>query len=96
MVVVFKGWREGLFVAEVAAVGQAHGVALASIAAVLWPDPESQAMYFVADGEGGHRFSRTWEEHQAAVREYRAVQRELQDQLFAWYDPDSNPYRVRS
>jgi UPF0755 protein len=48
----------------------------ASIAAVLWPDPESQAMYFVADGEGGHRFSRTWEEHQAAVREYRAVQRE--------------------
>jgi arylsulfatase A-like enzyme len=28
--------------------------------------------------------------------QYRAVQRELQDQLFAWYDPDSNPYRVRS
>ena len=48
----------------------------ASIQAVLWPEPGLEAMYFVADGEGGHRFSRTWEEHQRAVREYRAVQRE--------------------
>jgi UPF0755 protein len=48
----------------------------ASIRAVLWPEPGQQAMYFVADGEGGHRFSRTWEEHQQAVREYRALQRE--------------------
>lgn len=48
----------------------------ASLRAVLWPDPECDAMYFVADGEGGHRFSRTWEEHQAAVREYRAIQRD--------------------
>jgi len=48
----------------------------ASMRATLWPDTESEAMYFVADGEGGHRFSRTWEEHQAAVREYRVIQRE--------------------
>lgn len=48
----------------------------ASMRATLWPDPECDAMYFVADGEGGHRFSRTWEEHQAAVRQYRAIQRQ--------------------
>jgi UPF0755 protein len=48
----------------------------ASMRATLWPDPESDAMYFVADGEGGHWFSRTWEEHQAAVRKYRAIQRQ--------------------
>jgi UPF0755 protein len=48
----------------------------ASVRATLWPDPDSESMYFVADGAGGHRFSRTWEEHQAAVRQYRAIQRE--------------------
>lgn len=48
----------------------------ASMRAVLWPEPDFDAMYFVADGEGGHRFSRTWEEHQRAVRQYRAIQRE--------------------
>lgn len=55
--------------------GPINSPGLASLRAVLWPDPESDAMYFVADGEGGHRFSRTWEEHQAAVREYRKLQR---------------------
>ena len=28
--------------------------------------------------------------------QYRTVQRELQDQLFAWYDPESNPFRAKS
>jgi choline-sulfatase len=28
--------------------------------------------------------------------EYRSVQRELQDQLVTWYDPESNPYRAKS
>lgn len=43
----------------------------ASILAVLWPEPGFDAMYFVADGAGGHRFSRTWPEHREAVRQYR-------------------------
>lgn len=47
-----------------------------ALLATLWPEPDFDAMYFVADGEGGHRFSRTWEEHRAAVRLYRQWQRE--------------------
>lgn len=47
-----------------------------ALLAVLWPEPDFDAMYFVADGEGGHRFSRTWEEHRRAVRLYRQWQRE--------------------
>ncbi len=27
---------------------------------------------------------------------YKAVRRDLQDQLFAWYDPESNPHRART
>ena len=56
--------------------GPINSPGIASLRAVLWPEPDFDAMYFVADGQGGHRFSRTWEEHQAAVREYRAIQRE--------------------
>ena len=50
-----------------------------ALLAVLWPEPDFDAMYFVADGEGGHRFSRTWEEHRRAVRRYRAWQRAQRD-----------------
>lgn len=56
--------------------GPINSPGLASLRAVLWPEPGFDAMYFVADGQGGHRFSRTWEEHQAAVREYRTIQRD--------------------
>lgn len=47
----------------------------ASLLAALNPEAEFEAFYFVADGEGGHVFSRSWEEHRAAVRDYRAKQR---------------------
>ena len=43
----------------------------AALRAALHPEPDCDALYFVADGNGGHVFSRTWEEHRRAVRDYR-------------------------
>jgi UPF0755 protein len=45
----------------------------ASIEAVLHP-ANSDALYFVADGNGGHVFSRTLEEHNRNVARWRALQ----------------------
>jgi len=45
-----------------------------SIAAVLNPAP-TQAIYFVADGTGGHIFADTFEEHQANVKRWYAIRR---------------------
>ncbi|MDP2122963.1 MAG: endolytic transglycosylase MltG [Parvibaculum sp.] len=47
----------------------------ASIEAVLNP-PETDEYYFVADGTGGHVFSRTLAEHQRHVLEWRRIERE--------------------
>lgn len=47
---------------------------LASIKAVMHPKT-TKAIYFVATGDGGHRFAATLKEHEANVRAYRAVQR---------------------
>ncbi len=44
---------------------------LASLQAAAQPDPACEAMYFVSDGAGGHVFSRTAREHEAAVARYR-------------------------
>jgi len=43
-----------------------------SIDAALHPAPENY-LYFVAQGDGGHRFSRTLGEHLDAVRKFRAL-----------------------
>jgi len=43
----------------------------AAILAALFPDSTTNAMYFVAEGDGGHIFSRTLSEHLAAVRRVR-------------------------
>lgn len=47
---------------------------LASIQAVLNPE-ETEALYFVADGTGGHAFSKTLSEHNRNVRAWRKIER---------------------
>ena len=46
-----------------------------AIAAVLNP-PETDYVFFVADGKGGHLFAKTYAEHQRNVAAYRAFERE--------------------
>jgi len=46
----------------------------ASIEAVLHPAP-TRALYFVADGTGGHVFAETYAEHQANVAKWYAIRR---------------------
>ena len=46
-----------------------------SIAAVLDPAP-TRAIYFVADGTGGHVFAETFAEHQANVAKWYAIRRQ--------------------
>ena len=47
----------------------------ASIRAALYPDTTTDALYFVARGDGSHIFSRTLREHNAAVQEVRQERR---------------------
>lgn len=49
----------------------------ASIDAALHP-ADGDALYFVADGKGGHVFSATYDAHQKAVAEYRVLQKQQQ------------------
>ncbi|MFH1844338.1 MAG: endolytic transglycosylase MltG [bacterium] len=49
---------------------------LAALIAAARPDSSCHALFFVADGIGGHVFSRTGAEHQEAVRRYRDHRRE--------------------
>ncbi len=48
---------------------------LAAIEATLNP-ADSDVLFFVADGEGGHAFARTYEEHQRNVARWRQIERE--------------------
>lgn len=50
---------------------------LDAIEAVLNP-AETDALYFVADGTGGHVFAKTLEEHNANVRRWRQIEKERQ------------------
>ena len=50
----------------------------ASLEAVMDP-AEIDALFFVADGEGGHVFADTYAEHQRNVERWRAIERERSD-----------------
>lgn len=52
--------------------GPVNNPGRASIRATLYP-AEHQYLYFVANGEGGHTFSRTYREHRRAVHRYRRI-----------------------
>jgi UPF0755 protein len=45
---------------------------VSALRAAAHPDRACTALWFVADGEGGHVFSRTLVDHERAVRAYRA------------------------
>jgi len=62
--------RSGLPAGPIGAPGRA------AIMATAQPDTTCRALFFVADGEGGHVFSRTLAEHQQAVVRYRQLMRE--------------------
>ena len=43
---------------------------VASVQAVLTP-PDGDYLYFVADGKGGHRFAKTYDEHKANIKRWK-------------------------
>jgi peptidoglycan lytic transglycosylase G len=62
---------------------------LESLLAALHPD-QTEDLYFVATGQGGHHFSRTLEQHDAELREYLARLR-AQQQAAARRQPAGSP-----
>jgi UPF0755 protein len=52
----------------------------ASIEAVLYPDNTEDLFFVVNSRDGRHKFSRTGAEHDAAVSEYRKLQKEMRDE----------------
>ncbi|MCP4293513.1 MAG: endolytic transglycosylase MltG [bacterium] len=46
---------------------------MASLLAAAHPDSSCRALFFVSDGSGGHIFSETAAEHEAAVKQYRRM-----------------------
>ena len=58
--------------------GPVNNPGKAAILAALNPKKHS-FLYFVANGKGGHRFSKTFAEHEHAVRQYRKWKEEQQE-----------------
>lgn len=42
----------------------------AAIKAALYPEEDTPFLYYVAKGDGSHQFSKTYKEHQAAIKKY--------------------------
>jgi len=59
--------------------GPVNNPGIAAVTAALYPESH-KFLYFVADGSGGHKFSRNAQEHAAAVSEYRRIMRESTEQ----------------
>ncbi len=57
--------------------GPVNNPGRAAILAVLYPD-QNQYLFFVATGVGGHRFSKSFSEHEKAIRAYKRARREMQ------------------
>lgn len=51
--------------------GPIRSPSVAAIQGVLTPDTTDGYLYFVAKGDGGHAFAKTWEEHLANIRKYQ-------------------------
>lgn len=52
----------------------------ASILAAVAPAPRERALFFVADGQGGHTFANNLYEHNRNVARWREIQRQRQEQ----------------
>jgi len=59
----------------------------ASILAAVAPAPRDRALYFVADGQGGHSFANNVYEHNRNVARWKEIQRQKQEQAA----PNSSP-----
>ncbi len=55
--------------------GPVNNPGLASIRAALYPQ-KHKYLFFVANGEGGHTFTKNYKEHLKAVREYKRIREE--------------------
>lgn len=59
-------------------VGPIANPGIESMKAVANP-AETDALYFVADGSGGHAFAKTYDEHRANVAKWRQIEKERQE-----------------
>lgn len=59
-------------------IGPISNPGYASLKAVLHPD-QTDDLYFVADGKGGHIFAKTYREHEKNVAEWRQIRKALQN-----------------
>ena len=64
-----------------------------ALAAVLNP-PETEYLFFVADGTGGHAFARTYEEHLANVARWRAIEARRAAEPAEMVSPEEAPGAV--